>query len=156
LTKSRRGPSLEEFFGLPHSGATKTAMLREILDTPREDVEQFFEAIAESVSDDLFPDAPKETRRKLVSGKPDVVKGPTDLRQEVSGFVRIWSGWHLDAYVWHLEPAQIRRSWKVPEERVMYAVARAMNGFSQSALWWTYGNRNRIGKSKPSRSRPRI
>lgn len=102
-------------------------MLREIYDTPKEDVEKFFDAISESVSDELFPDTPKETSRKLVSGKPDAVKGPKNLTQEVSGFVRIWSGWHNDAYVWHIEPAQIRKPWKVPAERVMFAVAKTMN-----------------------------
>lgn len=116
-----------EFFGQRHRGSSRKTMLREIFDTPREDVEKFFDAIAENVSEDLFPGAPKETSRKLVSGKPDAVKGPKNLRQDISGFVRIWSGWHNDAYVWHIEPAQIRRTWKVPGERVMFAIAKAMN-----------------------------
>lgn len=126
MSKSSRG-SLDDFFGRRHSGSDRRHMLREILDTPREDVEQFFDAIAENVSDELFPEAPKDSRRKLISGKPDAVKGPKNLSQEVAGFVRIWSGWHDDAYVWHIEPAQIRRPWKVPDERVMFAVAKAMN-----------------------------
>lgn len=102
-------------------------MLRDIFDTPREDVEEFFEAISESVSEELFPGAPKDSSRKLISGKPDAVKGPKNLTQEVSGFVRIWSGWHDNAYVWHIEPAQIRRPWKVADKLVMYAVAKTMN-----------------------------
>lgn len=118
---------LDEFFGKEHSGSSRKALLREIYDTPKEDVEQFFEAISQNVSEDLFPGAPKESSRKLISGKPDAVKGPKNLSQEVSGFVRIWSGWHDDAFVWHIEPAQIRRPWKVSDERVMYAVAQTMN-----------------------------
>ncbi|HKU53261.1 MAG TPA: hypothetical protein VJQ25_12375, partial [Nitrospira sp.] len=57
----------------------------------------------------------------------DAVKGPKNLNQEVAGFVRIWSGWHDDAYVWHIEPANIRKPWKVTDDRVMFAVAKAMN-----------------------------
>lgn len=127
MSKSRNGISVEEFFGQKHSNSSRRKMLREIFDAPREDVEKFFDAIADNVSDELFPGAPKETQRKLVSGKPDAVKGPKNLSQEVSGFVRIWSGFHGDAYVWHIEPAQIRRPWKVPDDRVIFAVAKAMN-----------------------------
>lgn len=127
MSKLKRGISLDEFFGQKHSGSSRKALLREIYDTPKEDVEQFFDAISESVSGELFPGAPKDSSRKLITGKPDAVKGPKNLTEEVSGFVRIWSGWHDDAYVWHIEPAQIRRLWKVSEERVMYAVAQTMN-----------------------------
>lgn len=119
--------SLDEFFGQKHSNSSRKAIMREIFDTPKEDVDQFFDAISENVSEELFPGAPKDSSRKLISGKPDVVKGPKNLTQEVSGFIRIWSGWHDDAYVWHIEPAQIRRPWKVPDKRVMYAVAKTMN-----------------------------
>jgi hypothetical protein len=118
---------LDEFFGKEHSSSSRKALLREIYDTPKEDVEQFFEAISQNVSEELFPGAPKESSRKLISGKPDAVKGPKNLSQEVSGFVRIWSGWHDDAFVWHIEPAQIRRPWKVSDQHVMYAVAQTMN-----------------------------
>lgn len=129
MSKLKKDRSLDEFFGRRHRGSERADMLRQIYDAPKADVESFFDAVSQHAAEDLFPGAPKETSRKLISGKPDAVKGPKNLTEYISGYVRIWTGWHDDAFVWHLEPAQIRRPWKAPEERILYAVAKTMNEY---------------------------
>lgn len=65
--------------------------------------------------------------RRIVSGKPDLVTPSKKFSSALSGFVRIHHGWHNNDYVWHIEHASIRRPWKVPIKRVIYAIAKTMH-----------------------------
>lgn len=102
-------------------------ILEDIFSTPEEGVEQFVDALDELLSDRALPTSDESTLRQLVSGKPDKVQAPKDLTHQVSGFIRIFSGWHNDDYVWHMEPAAIKRPWKVSMNRVIYAAAKTFN-----------------------------
>jgi len=103
-------------------------LLDDIFQTPEKDVKTFREAIDDTMIEGLFPGAAKNVARKIISGEPDKLSAPKNLKMELSGFVRIYSGWHNDDYAWHIEPAAIRRPWKVSEDRVVYAIAKTMNG----------------------------
>lgn len=100
------------------------------------DLESFFKATDEDVS--TFADALKELNkgvsppdisvtRRLMSGKPDKVVAPRRFQESLSGFVRIFHGWHRKDYVWHVEHASVRRPWKVPIDRVIYMIAKTMH-----------------------------
>lgn len=73
------------------------------------------------------PEGSDEVVRKIVEGKPDAVTRPKNLAEHISGFIRIFCGWHDDDYVWHIEHAAIRRPWRVPEPKVIYLIATTMH-----------------------------
>jgi len=101
-------------------------VLQAVFGSDDSDMETFFDALQGAMGQDsLVPEV--NSLRKIISGKPDRVTAQKKLTEEVSGFIRIFKGWHGDAYVWHIEPAAIRRSWKVPYERVLFAIAQTMN-----------------------------
>jgi hypothetical protein len=100
------------------------------------DLEEFFKATDGEVS--TFVDVLKQhhgeledrdlfVARKLASGQPDKVIAPKRFTMALSGFVRIFHGWHNKDYVWHIEHAAIRRPWKVPLNRVIYIIAKSMH-----------------------------
>ena len=101
------------------------------------DLESFFRATDEDVSSFMdvlrehMEERPTEqsldVTRKLLSGKPDRVSAPNLLQQSLSGFVRIFHGWHNKDYVWHIEHAAIRRPWKVSTDKVIYMIAKVMH-----------------------------
>lgn len=81
--------------------------------------------------------------RKLSKGEPDTVIAPKPLAQEVTSFIRIIHGWHNNDYVWHIEPASIRRPWRIPEDQVLYAIAKIMNSSLpeiEAKLWLPEGS----------------
>ena len=84
----------------------------------------------------------EEFARKIASGEPDTVTVPDRLKQEVSRFIRIIHGPHNADYVWHIEPASIRKPWRVPEDHVLYLIARTMNAALpevEAKLWLPEG-----------------
>jgi hypothetical protein len=100
------------------------------------DLESFFKTTDEDV--ETFLDVLKghmgtpggqglDITRKLMAGKPDKVSAPNRLKSSLSGFVRLFHGWHNDDYVWHIEHASIRRPWKIPLDRVIYIIAKTMH-----------------------------
>lgn len=100
-----------------------------IFKKPESEVNQFIGALSEG---EVFQPAdsrpaPESHERKMIEGKVDKVKAPKALMEKVSGFVRIYCGWHKTDYVWHIEPAAIRRPWRAPVERVIHAIAMTMN-----------------------------
>jgi len=102
-------------------------VLDSIFNAPEEDVQTFREALGASAVEGFAPGAPEKVVRKIVSGQPDKIDAPKNLKMQLSGFIRIYSGWHNDDYVWHLEPAAVRRTWKVSAERVVFAIAKTMH-----------------------------
>jgi hypothetical protein len=89
--------------------------------------EEFVEAL-KNIPDIVFEsDDSVALARKLAKGEPDEIIVPRPLAQEVSKFIRIIHGWHNSDYVWHVEPASIRRPWRVEEDDVVYRVARIMH-----------------------------
>lgn len=103
-----------------------TDVLKSVFDAPDSEMETFFDAIQGAMGEGVSP-AAVDTFRKIVSGKPDRISVQKSLTEEISGFIRIFRGWHNEDYVWHIEPAAIRRTWKVPFERVLFAIAQTMN-----------------------------
>jgi hypothetical protein len=99
-------------------------VVKDILHTSEEDVDTFASVIEGTMDGSDNPVIEKDVIRKLVSGQPDRVTGPKDLTESVSGFIRIFHGWHDNHYVWHIEHAAIRRPWKVSSDRVLYAIAK--------------------------------
>lgn len=93
----------------------------------KEDVSTFYDALSGSLqgSDSSPRD---DVIRKIVSGKPDRISVPKKMGTHVSGFVRIICGPHRDDYVWHVEPAAIRRPWKTTNERIIFIIAKIMHG----------------------------
>jgi hypothetical protein len=90
-----------------------------------EDVETFLDVLKSNMGE---PGGQRvELTRKLVSGKPDKVSAPKRLTSSLSGFVRIFHGWHNKDYVWHIEHASMRRPWKIPTSRVIYIIAKTMH-----------------------------
>lgn len=101
--------------------------LDRIFNTSEEDVGTFVDTLSDVIEQKGGNQYEQDTLRKIVSGKPDAIKTPDLLTDYVSGFVRIFCGWHNDDYVWHIEPASIRRPWKVRESRIIYVVAKIMS-----------------------------
>lgn len=101
-------------------------LLDKIFSTTDGDVETFVDVLKGHMGEP-FEDRDNMSR-KLLSGKPDLVSAPNRLQQSVSGFVRIIHGWHDSDYVWHIEPAAIRRPWTVNIDRVIYIIAKIMHG----------------------------
>lgn len=87
-----------------------------------DDVGTFVDVIKEEGGDHLVAGS-----RKIAAGKPDQVRAPKRFRESLSGFIRIFHGWHDMDYVWHIEHAAIRRSWKVSTNRVIYIIAKIMH-----------------------------
>lgn len=102
------------------------SLLEELYKTPEKDVETFLEVLNEEIDTGESPIDGSMVRR-LATGKPDVVKAPRKLTPCLSGFVRIFHGWHNSDYVWHIEHAAIRRPWKVSVNRVIYIIAKIMH-----------------------------
>jgi len=101
-------------------------VLAELFEPTEADVGTFLDVITDRIDKNSGSDSTSMVRR-LVSGKPDLVKAPKKLRESMSGFVRIFHGWHNKDYVWHIEHAAIRRPWKVSVDRVIYIVAKIMH-----------------------------
>jgi hypothetical protein len=102
--------------------------LEEFLRTTQEEAETFLDILQEVIQDkNIGLNHDDELARRIVSGKPDVINTPKKFEQHVSGFIRIICGWHRDDYVWHIEPAAIRRSWKYSLERIIFIIAKIMN-----------------------------
>jgi len=92
----------------------------------QEEAETFYDAMATTIQ--TGGDSPKEDMiRRIVSGKPDRVKMPARLTDEVSGFVRVIHGPHGEDYVWHVEHAALRRPWKTTNERIIFIIATIMH-----------------------------
>lgn len=107
------------------------------LDAIFADSKPFSEALL-AVPDLVFTGGNEDFVRKIASGEPDVVRVPERLKQEVSRFVRIIHGPHGADYVWHVEPASIRRPWRVSEDRVLYLIAKTMHDMLpeiEAKLW---------------------
>lgn len=89
--------------------------------------EEFVDAL-HGIPDLIFTtDESEALARKIVKGEPDQIFVPKPLVSEVSRFVRITHGWHNNDYVWHFEPASIRRPWNVHEDDVLYRIALIMH-----------------------------
>ena len=101
-------------------------VLGELFGTTEEEVGTFLDVIMDRIGKNQGADSMSLARR-LVSGEPDLVKAPKKLMESISGFVRIFHGWHNKDYVWHIEHAAIRRPWKVSVDRVIYIVAKIMH-----------------------------
>jgi len=101
-------------------------LLVELFDATEEEVGTFLDVITDRVDKTHGSDSMSLVRR-LVSGEPDKVKAPKKLVESLSGFVRIFHGWHNKDYVWHIEHAAIRRPWKISIDRVIYIVAKIMH-----------------------------
>ena len=101
-------------------------VLVELFETTEEDVGTFLDVITDRISKS-GDSGSMDLARRLVSGEPDKVKSPRKLQESLSGFVRIFHGWHNKDYVWHIEHAAIRRPWKVSVDRVIYIVAKIMH-----------------------------
>ena len=101
-------------------------VLRSVFESPDDEMETFFDALQGAMGDEGGEPSGSATR-KIVAGKPDQVQVQAKQTEEVSGFIRILRGWHGQDYVWRIEPAAIRRSWRVSIDRVLYAVAQTMN-----------------------------
>jgi len=102
--------------------------LENLFSPSQADVETFVDVLTEKIGAE-YETRPHEGNllRKVVSGEPDRVFFPKMLSEQISGFVRIFHGWHDDDYVWHIEHASIKRPWKVSIERVVYMVAKTMH-----------------------------
>lgn len=102
--------------------------LEKILQGTQKDAETFLDVLRGVINhNDQENSHEEDSFRKLVSGKPDIVRTPRKFTEHLSGFVRIYCGWHQDDYVWHIEPAAIRRPWKVQIERVIYIISKIMH-----------------------------
>lgn len=106
--------------------STNKSPLDDLFETPDKDVDTFMDTL-QDVLKDGNPRLEKGFVRKLVSGEVDRVKAPKPLKPCLSGFVRIFHGWHRNDYVWHIEHAAIRRPWKTPIDRVIYTIAKIMH-----------------------------
>lgn len=100
--------------------------LEELFSTPEKEVETFLDIIGDNIEWSKLGGNDSMVRR-LASGEPDIVKAPKKLTPCLSGFVRIFHGWHNSDYVWHIEHAAIRRPWKVSLDRVIYIIAKIMH-----------------------------
>jgi len=99
--------------------------LEEFFKTSDNDVSTFVDVLKDHMGD--ASDRDVSFSRKLMSGLPDKVSAPRRFQESLSGFVRIFHGWHDADYVWHVEHASIRRPWKVPVDRVIYIIAKTMH-----------------------------
>ena len=99
--------------------------LEEFFKTSDKDVSTFVDVLKEHMGDTSDRDI--SFSRRLMSGQPDKVSAPKRFQESLSGFVRIFHGWHDDDYVWHVEHASIRRPWKTTIDRVIYIVAKTMH-----------------------------
>jgi hypothetical protein len=95
-------------------------LLDDIFNTPEEQVETFMEAIKSLVAD------PGDYSR-VVSGAVDQVSAP-ELVDQQSGYIRISHGHHGEDYVWHISAFHPKKPWRVSIDRVVYAIAKVMNG----------------------------
>jgi len=100
--------------------------LEEFFKTKEADVETFVDSL-EGLDIKKTAKSGQSTFRKIVEGKLDKVKTPKKLTEHISGFIRIFCGWHGDDYVWHIEPAAIRRPWRASQERIVYIIAKTMH-----------------------------
>jgi hypothetical protein len=100
-----------------------TNILDDVFSTSEKDVGTFMDAIKEAIAKDVD----ESDLERIKSGKPQGIKAPENLTEQVSGFIRIFRGWHENDYVWHISPAHSKRSWRVSIERVIYAIAKTMN-----------------------------
>lgn len=89
--------------------------------------EDFVDAL-HKVPDFIFEsDESVAQARKLIEGGPDYMVPAKPYTNEVSKFVRIIHGWSKKDYVWHIEPASIRRPWKAHDSDVLYLIAKTMH-----------------------------
>jgi len=120
---------------MSHVKNIKTLSVRSAADY--KDLESFFKASDEDVGTfmDVLNDRMQEKpadhcldiTRKLISGKPDQVSAPRRFQTALSGFVRIFHGWHNNDYVWHIEHAAIKRPWKIQLNAVIVMIAKVMH-----------------------------
>lgn len=99
--------------------------LESFFKTSDEDVGTFVDVLKQHMGD--VKDNDLSFSRRLLDGKPDKVSAPKRFQESLSGFVRIFHGWHNNDYVWHVEHAAIRRPWKVPLNRVIFIIAKTMH-----------------------------
>lgn len=100
--------------------------LEDFFKTKEADVETFVDSL-EDLDIKKVAKKSESTFRRIVEGKPDKVKAPKRLNEHLSGFVRIFCGWHGEDYVWHIEPAAIRRPWRASQDRIIYIIANTMH-----------------------------
>ena len=95
--------------------------------TTEKDAVRFIDTISDIVQKEGGGAHEDYVVRQLVSGKPDRVKTPKRFAVHLSGFVRIFCGWHSSDYVWHIEHAAIRRQWKVSDAKVIHMISMIMH-----------------------------
>lgn len=113
--------------------------LEALFETDPGQVQTFVDVLVDKIGGD-YTDHPHDGEfvRKLVSGQPDEVKAPKLLTEQISGFVRIFHGWHDEDYVWHIEHASIRRPWKVSIDVIVYLIAKTMQDLLpdiEASIW---------------------
>lgn len=97
-------------------------LLEKVFAQKEEDVETFAENIQQSI---LYKSSEFD-RIKAEDGETVVVPKLVD---QISGKIRIQHGPHGDDYVWHLSTIDYRIRFKVSTERLLYAIASAMNKY---------------------------
>lgn len=100
--------------------------LDKIFSTSDQEVDTFVDTLSDVIESEGGMHYQADTMRKIISGKPDKVKTPPPLSEYISGFIRIFCGWHNSDFVWHIEPAAIRKPWKTKESRIVYIIASIM------------------------------
>lgn len=108
-----------------HSLSNEAAekLLDDIFETPEENIDLFVGVLKDK---EMLVDPEDDGVTRMTEGRPDQVAPPL-LKDQIAGGVRIQHGWHGDDYVWHIGPNDARRSWKVSNDRVAYAIAKCMN-----------------------------
>lgn len=100
--------------------------LDKIFNTSDQEVDTFVDTLSGLIESKGGIPYQSDTMRKIISGKPDKVRTPPPLSEYLSGFIRIFCGWHNADFVWHIEPAAIRKPWKTKESRIVYVIASIM------------------------------
>ena len=106
---------------------SKYSALEEFFKSTDDEAETFVDTLKDVIQQKSGVAHKDDIRRKLIFGKPDQVTAPKRFAEQLSGFVRIFHGWHRDDYAWHIEHAAIRKPWKVTDARVIYIIAVVMN-----------------------------
>lgn len=103
--------------------------LESLFEPSEKEVETYVDVLRDFIQEDLIEDSSRGNLRRIVSGEVDRVIAPKPLSSSLSGFVRLFHGWHRGDYVWHIEHAAIRRPWKASIDRVIYTIASIMHDF---------------------------
>lgn len=94
------------------------SILDDVFGKTEEEVETFMDAIKSQVT------APDKYSR-MAEDRPDQVSAP-ELTDQISGDVRVQSGFHDMDYVWHIS-CNPKKKWKGSIDRICYAIAKTLN-----------------------------